>query len=396
MQLDFHYYATYCAAFLAGYSHDDSVTIAYSAQFVDCCSKTFLDRIGGPAGAATTQLQLELMEMKINPLTLREITRIWTAFHFLPFDLYATKKGCMKAYLDKYRLICDTNSDLLVETVNLARGGSLQAAGIAMHVLADTWAHRYFAGVPSLVINNINYYFYELLPDEETGRLKERPLSFSHNPTQEDSIEKDRYVSTLYQTSEQSVMNLGHGRAGHLPDYSFMRYKYMPAWGEFREVIKDNPSEYLHAFGQMIYGLKYLRGQTESFEKEHYDWEAVEPWRDKIVSILEKRQLNACQDWKEFGESLSGQEIEDFDMDRYAEEYIAASEEKKNDTFLGSFILAAMAQKVMVSGAIIESGNYHAGLPRDLNRTLFSRKGKKSDKNSRQEKGDVHDKDSED
>ena len=293
MQLDFHYYATYCAAFLAGYSHDDSVTIAYSAQFVDCCSKTFLDRIGGPAGAATTQLQLELMEMKITPLNLREITRIWTAFHFLPFDLYATKKGCMKAYLDKYRLICDTNSDLLVETVNLARGGSLQAAGIAMHVLADTWAHRYFAGVPSLVINNINYYFYELLPDEETGRLKERPLSFSYNPTQEDSIEKDRYVSTLYQTSEQSVMNLGHGGAGHLPDYSFMRYKYMPAWGEFREVIKDNPSEYLHAFGQMIYGLKYLRGQTESFEKEHYDWEAVEPWRDQIVSILEKRQLNA-------------------------------------------------------------------------------------------------------
>ena len=93
---------------------------------------------------------------------------------------------------------------------------------------------------------------------------------------------------------------------------------------------------------------------------------------------------------------MSGQEIEDFDMDRYAQEYIAASEDKKNDTFLGSFILAAMAQKVMVSGAIIESGNYHAGLPGDLNRTLFSRKGKKSDKSSGQEKGDVHDKDSED
>ena len=28
-----------------------------------------------------------------------------------------------------------------------------------MHVLADTWAHRNFAGTPSLVINNTTGYF---------------------------------------------------------------------------------------------------------------------------------------------------------------------------------------------------------------------------------------------
>lgn len=42
MQLDFHYYATYCAAYLAGYSHEESMEICYSAQFVDHCSKTLL------------------------------------------------------------------------------------------------------------------------------------------------------------------------------------------------------------------------------------------------------------------------------------------------------------------------------------------------------------------
>ena len=36
MQLDFHYYATYCAAFLAGCSHEDSLSIARSAQFDPC------------------------------------------------------------------------------------------------------------------------------------------------------------------------------------------------------------------------------------------------------------------------------------------------------------------------------------------------------------------------
>ena len=42
-------------------------------------------------------------------------------------------------------------------------------------------------------------------------------------------------------------MCLGHGRAGHLPDYSFMRYRYLPAWGNYEEIIKNNPEDYMHA-----------------------------------------------------------------------------------------------------------------------------------------------------
>ena len=62
MQEDFHYYATYCAAFLAGYSHKESHDIAYSAQFVDLCSATLLTKIHAPVKAATTMLQLEMMD----------------------------------------------------------------------------------------------------------------------------------------------------------------------------------------------------------------------------------------------------------------------------------------------------------------------------------------------
>ena len=42
MQKDFHYYATYCAARLAGFSHEEGMEICYSAQLVDWCSRTFL------------------------------------------------------------------------------------------------------------------------------------------------------------------------------------------------------------------------------------------------------------------------------------------------------------------------------------------------------------------
>ena len=141
MQEDFHYYATYCAAYLAGYTHEESLDIAYSAQFVDLCSRTLLAKIKAPLNAATTQLQLELMDARTDQVGLQDITRIWSAFHFLPRDLKAEKPGCCKRYLDKYRLICGPNGELVAKAVEYAKGKPLQSVGIAMHVLADTWAH---------------------------------------------------------------------------------------------------------------------------------------------------------------------------------------------------------------------------------------------------------------
>ena len=77
MQLDFHYYATYAAAYLAGYSHEESMAVCYSAQFVDECTKVYLKGIKAPLSAATTQLQAELADARTDLLGLQDITRIW-------------------------------------------------------------------------------------------------------------------------------------------------------------------------------------------------------------------------------------------------------------------------------------------------------------------------------
>jgi hypothetical protein len=326
-----------------------------------------LEKIGGPQHAATTQLQLEMMEARTDLLGLQDITRIWASFHFLPRDLHADVKGS-RAYQDKYRLICGPNGDLLVSTVNLAKGKSLQAVGLAMHVLADTWAHRYFAGTPSM-INNTDYWFYELVPED--GVFKERRVIFRHNPGGKDDLETGAYINTPFQPSENSVMCLGHGRAGHLPDYSFMRYKYLSAWGNYEVTLKENPNDYYRAFCQMIYAMKCLRDDSAAFEKERYDLEAVAPYEIEIRKILEKRQLDSSADWKAFGEKLSGKEIPEFDVEQYTEDYRTASEEDKDDTFLGKFILAALAQKSMVTNAIFKSGNLLAGYSVDYNAKGF-------------------------
>ena len=362
MNSDFHYYATFCAAYLAGYNAEESRNIAWCAQFTDCCSTTFLTRVRGPKEAATTQLQLELANARTDLIGLQKITRIWASFHFLPGDLTAEVSGG-KFYRDKFRLICNVNSPLLKETVNLAKENGTEAAGLAMHVLADTWAHRFFAGTPSLVINNTNYHFYELIT--ENGGLREREVTFRHNPSAPDDLDRGIYNNTVMRLGESAIMNLGHGRAGHLPDYSFMRYRYMPAWGNYTVVTKNNPSDYMRAFRQMVYALRCIRGAEGEFCLCRYDTGAVDPWASEIKSILTKRRPDASEDWKALGLRLSGFELPGFNISEYEQEYLSAQGDGKDDTVLGRFFMAALRQKSMVTNKIFMSGNPLAGISVD-------------------------------
>ena len=362
MNSDFHYYATFCAAYLAGYTAEESRNIAWCAQFTDCCSATFLTRVRGPKEAATTQLQLELANARTDLIGLQKITGSWASFHFLPGDLTAEVSGG-KFYRDKFRLICNVNSPLLKETVNLAKGNGTEAAGLAMHVLADAWAHRFFAGTPSLVINNTNYHFYELIT--ENGGLRERKVTFRHNPSAPDDLDRGIYNNTVMRLGESAIMNLGHGRAGHLPDYSFMRYRYMPAWGNYTVVTKNNPSDYMRAFRQMVYALRCIRGAEGEFCLCRYDTGAVDPWASEIKSILTKRRPDASEDWKALGLRLSGFELPEFNISEYEQEYISAQGDGKDDTVLGRFFMAALRQKSMVTNKIFMSGNPLAGISVD-------------------------------
>ncbi|SFD09018.1 DUF6765 family protein [Butyrivibrio sp. YAB3001] len=366
MQEDFHYYATYCAAFLSGFSHEESMGICYSAQFVDYCSRTILEKIKAPKNAATTQLQLEMMDARVDILGLQDITRIWSSFHFLPKDLYAKKEKRSKRYMSKYRLICGPNGDLVVKTVENAKDKSLQHIGIAMHVLADTWAHANFAGTPSLVINNVDNEFYEYI--EKDGKEIERKVKFRHNPSAADDLEQGLYTNSLYQGNENSIMNLGHGRAGHFPDYSFAKYRYLPAWGDYDVIIKDNPHDYERAFAQMVRAMKFLNGTMFGFDKNMYDESVLEKYGDRIREIICKRQLIANDDWKQFGQELSGCEIESFDIKKYQDEYINAGKDEKGDTFIGKFIEGALSQKGMVTNEIYESGSKLAGFSKVVNK----------------------------
>jgi hypothetical protein len=111
----------------------------------------------------------------------------------------------------------------------------------------------------------------------------------------------------------------------------------------------------------MIYAMKFLRDPDGTFETGKYDEESIAPYEDRIMSILTARKADASEDWKTFGEELSGRMIPDFDVSEYVEEYANAAPENRDNTFLGRFIIAALSQKSMVTNKIYRSGNLLAG-----------------------------------
>ena len=144
-----------------------------------------------------------------------------------------------------------------------------------------------------------------------------------------------------------------------------MRYRYMPAWGNYTVVTKNNPSDYMRAFRQMVYALRCIRGAEGEFCLCRYDTGAVDPWASEIKSILTKRRPDASEDWKALGLRLSGFELPEFNISEYEQEYLSAQGDGKDDTVLGRFFMAALRQKSMVTNKIFMSGNPLAGISVD-------------------------------
>jgi hypothetical protein len=360
MNKDFHFFATYTAARLAGFTIDEAYVVGAASQFTDMCTKTFLDATGGPVSAATTQVNAELIKVRMDVVGRQDITRIWSSFHFLPYDLYAKAPWGNKNYQDKYALICAPNGPLVQEIVKLAHGKGLEAAGICCHTLADTWAHAFFAGTPSLAINNVTSAdCYELI--DQDGQTIERPVRFLHRPTMSDNLKEGTYVQSVFAPEEHSIMNLGHGRCGHLPDYSFIRYRYLSAWGDYKATIKDNQKDFYLAISQMAHALRYLHGDVETFELNTYEDELLAPYEIELRALLAKRQLDAAADWKRLTERIFGEAPPAFEHDHVQREYVAADKKAKPKTELGRYFHHAMSQKSLVTNRIWKSGNRLAG-----------------------------------
>ncbi len=330
MNLDFHYYGTYCAAMEAGYAKEEAKKIAYFAQFVDECTATLLEKNGIKKGkdlyVPTVQSGDELAAIGSNPKAftegeIRTIAKIWASFHFLPGNTTGTevkyegpkKYGIFDGWKygvkeDKeFHLLCLPNSDLVVDMIECIREdvngigltNKLEHIGMAMHVLADTWAHYWFAGIPAWHINDAKGTVYEHLEDGS-----KRSLRYTYD-TFKDNIEAGHYSCTPIGVRYNGIFYLGHGRMGHLPDYSFITYDYTPLWKSGDDtkstqgaVLKSNPKVFMSAYTQMVYALRCIK-ENEPFQVDEY-YELEDGDRIAIRNILKTRKLDTSMEWKDY------------------------------------------------------------------------------------------------
>lgn len=289
MDIDFHYYATYAAAALAGWSKDDSETIAYAAQFVDEFDYSYgYEKKPWVFGAdaelpepvrgklrytSTSDGRCKLVPRKTVQndksdfaLTMNTRTDIWMTYHFLPGNFtpigvenhpqYIQRKGaspllCRPFSASAIAMIKDLfdYKDTLDQHPHDYTNYFLHLLGLRMHVFCDTWAHQDFVGDNKKEINDCAgwYNFFEITP----GVMEQVDW---------------KILSTNTEYAPVVVSYLGHGRLGHFPDFSWCRYYYTPAWmqnGKTHMLERDNPAEYETAFFEMIKIMYKIRTGTE-------------------------------------------------------------------------------------------------------------------------------------
>ncbi len=148
MKKDFHYYVVYALADTAGFSPDESHTIAYASQYVDDNNEE-QDIDGWVCDAFPSAVKTNgghyrpIMTQTVSVKSLvYEIQKyVYVPFHYLPGDGDLPVKGMISAYTTTPG---SRNARKLLRAA--LKSGDLYRIGIALHTYADTWVHQGFTG----------------------------------------------------------------------------------------------------------------------------------------------------------------------------------------------------------------------------------------------------------
>ena len=335
MNKDFHYYGTYAAARLAGYSAQDALVIARSAGFVDECTlevaravmkeangqEAFRSLCGNAASiipTAHSDAAIWTGNKEWSEAFLDEVLRAWPCFHYLPGNFnepeaeretvldYQGEASSLGKYAiwyyddearEQFKLLCLPNSPTVrgvVNSLKRERADQLHAVGLCMHVLADTWAHQYFAGIPAWFMNDV-----QLLGVEVQDLTPPEPRWYDNlDPMLRDT---PHYNSMAF---------LGHALAGHQPDYACQSFSMKPQWSK-KALKRDNPSLFMSAFKQMIYALQCIRGviagefELNIYADPGHDFLSTKENTELVDKVLRSQRGDQSLGWRICLRSLS-------------------------------------------------------------------------------------------
>ncbi len=198
-------------------------------------------------------------------------------------------------------LVRAAGGEVLLENQNkehiLKRFGLL-LLGARAHVIADTWAHQDWCGVDNI----INTYW-----DIDNSWFSNQ---FSQHIEYQDISQDWKKVKLSSSSDEnlQAVPNktsyIGHGWMGHLPDYSFVKYRYKPCWSpkSAHALERDNPTEYKYAFLELCSLFSQANGSKFQPENEKSKLAAAQTAISSPVEIADKNncpRVYSANKWRE-------------------------------------------------------------------------------------------------
>lgn len=174
--------------------------------------------------------------------------------------------------------------------------------GARAHVIADTWAHQDWCSVN----NVINTYW-----DIDNSFLNNQ---FSQNIEYQDISQEWKKVKlsgltgTFFNKNLEAAPNqtsyVGHGWMGHLPDYSFIKYRYKPCWSpkSASPLERDNPTEYKYAFLELCSLFSQANGSKFQPKNEESKLDAAQRAISSPVEIADKNnspRVYSSSKWKD-------------------------------------------------------------------------------------------------
>lgn len=272
MQSDFHFYCMGVLARAAGFNVKDALTIAYSSQYVDDSTESSLIQLDVDRGV----LRFDPVRTAASGLEYRNWStqkRVFVPFHFIPPKVFLSGQN------GAFSFVTRANSPFAAYLLDLAAAEPLSSRkrrlcriGIALHTLADSWAHQGFSGRRSKTENDV----------EELAVYDNRECGYRH-------LRIESLVSDIF------VPSIGHAKAGRFADLSFLRWRFRHVTSHRAIVERDNVAVYLEA-AKSIYAR--LRTMEKCNEVSPIPWVELESeikallsapltirpgWRDRVL-----------------------------------------------------------------------------------------------------------------
>jgi hypothetical protein len=269
MDKDFHYYGIGFIARAAGFNKQDALTIAYASQYVDNSTESEPIRVGDrffdPVRTAHNGLKAFNWGVQ---------KRVYIPFHFIPPNPFMASP-------ESFTFITTPDSpfagmifeNACREPDELSR---LISIGIALHTLADTWAHRGFSG------------------REEPANDVEAIFQYK-NGSWKRLILPNIYLDILPKA--------GHAQAGHFPDLPYLRWKYTRSATKER-IELDNLTDFLHA-AQKIHQLLLTVNKTDPASV--IPWEEIKAPIREIFIYPEPDADKRCRKWQDYFRKVFGE-----------------------------------------------------------------------------------------